>query len=83
MINLLLIAVAWGSLLLPLPRWLFFILSFIVLFVGTMFVLFGALFVYWDSHMQPENNLAMYGLVTGILIVLSRATWLVKGLLRD
>ena len=83
MIDLLLIAFAWGSLLLPLPKWLSFILGFAVLFVGTIFVLFGIAGVYWDSHMRPGINTAAWGLVSGVLIVLSRAAWLVKGLLGD
>lgn len=80
LINLFLIAVAWGSLLIPLPRWLFFIFSFVVLIVGTLFALFGAFFTYWSGHMGPDDNQAVYVLVTGILVVLSRARWLIKGI---
>lgn len=82
-INLLLIAVAWASLLLPLPRWLFFISSFVVLIVGTLFALFGAFFAYWSGHMGPDDNQAVYVLVTGILILLSRAHWLMMGIADD
>lgn len=83
LINLLMIAAAWGSLLLPVPRWMFFVLSFIVLFLGTLFVLFGAFFTYWSGHMGPDDNQSVYVLLTGILIVLSRARWLIKGIAGD
>lgn len=78
MIYFLLILAAWGSLFLNLPRWVSVLGSCVFLGLGAIFLLFGLAGSYWDSHMTSADSAATSTLVTGALLVLSRAALLVK-----
>ena len=77
MIYFLLVLAAWGSLFLPLPRWASVVCSFLFLGLGTILLLFGLAGSYW-SHMTPGSSPATSTLVTGALLLLSRALLIVK-----
>ena len=82
MIYFLLVVLAWGTLFLPMPRWLSIIASLAFLSVGVVLLLFGMAGSYWDSHMSPNNpSQATSTLVTGVLLLLSRAVLLIKVML--
>jgi hypothetical protein len=82
MIYFLLVVSAWGTLFLPMPRWLSLIASLAFLSIGTILLLFGMAGSYWDSNMSPNSpSQATSTLVTGVLLLLSRAVLLVKVLL--
>lgn len=69
----LLVISAWGSLFLPLPKWAKFLLSFLFVFLGSVLFLLGLFGTYWDSHMPLGESKATSTLITGILLLLSRA----------
>ena len=78
MIYFLLVLAAWGSLFLPLPCWASVVCSFLFLGLGTILLLFGLAGSYWHSHMTPGSSPATSTLVTGALLLLSRALLIVK-----
>jgi hypothetical protein len=78
MVYFLLIVAAWGSLFLNLPRWASVFASCVFLGLGTIFLLFGLAGSYWDSYMTSGSSTATSTLVTGALLLLSRAALLVK-----
>lgn len=78
MVYALLVLVAWGSLVVPLPTWAKILMTFGVLFMGGVLLLFGMAGSYWDSHMTPGTSSATSTLLTGILLLLSRAVLLFK-----
>jgi len=78
MVYALLVVAAWGSLLVPLPSWAKVLLSVGFLGFGAIFLLFGLAGFYWDSHMTPGTSSSTSTLVTGVLLLLSRAALLVK-----
>ncbi|MEO7916544.1 MAG: hypothetical protein ABIR16_02780 [Dokdonella sp.] len=71
LVLLLLLSIA--TVFIPMPRWLAFVISFGLLFVAAIFVLFGAFFVYWDNHMQPDKNDSLPMLLVGIAMIASQA----------
>ena len=81
MVYALLVVVAWGSLFVPLPSWVKVLLSIGFLGLGALFLLFGLAGSYWDSHMTPGTSSSTSTLVTGVLLLLSRAALLVKVIL--
>lgn len=81
MVYLLLVVVAWGSLFIRLPRWFSALLSVGLLSLGALFVLFGLAGSYWDSHMTPGTSSSTSTLLTGIMLLLSRAASVVKVIL--
>lgn len=78
MVYFLLVVAAWGSLFFRLPTWLSILSSFVFLFLGAVFLLFGLAGSYWDSHMTPGSNPAASTLITGVLLLLSRIALVVK-----
>ena len=78
MVYFLLVLAAWGSLFFRLPTWLSILSSLAFLGLGAIFLLFGLAFSYWDSHMTPGSSGATSTLVTGVLLLLSRAALVVK-----
>jgi hypothetical protein len=72
----LLVAAAWGSLWLPAPKWLKFVLSFVFIGMGLLMVVFGGFANAWDKNLNPSNTSGGKVLTAGILILLSRA-WLI------
>jgi hypothetical protein len=78
MVYALLVVAAWGSLFVPLPGWAKGLLSVACLGLGALFLLFGLAGSYWDSHMTPGSSSSTSTLVTGVLLLLSRAALLVK-----
>jgi hypothetical protein len=78
LICFLLVLAAWGSLFLRLPRWLSVLASCVFLGLGAILLLFGLAGSYWDSHMTPGSSASTSTLVTGGLLLLSRAALLVK-----
>jgi hypothetical protein len=77
---ILLVVVAWGTLFIPMPKWLSIVFNCAFVGIGLVFVIFGWAGVTWDSHMQPGAVQAKWGLVTGVLLLLSRGKsviWLV------
>lgn len=82
MIYFLLVVLAWGTLFLPMPRWLSIVASLAFLSLGAVLLLFGMAGSYWDSHMSPNSkSQATSTLVTGVLLLLSRAVLLIKVML--
>lgn len=82
MIYFLLVVAAWGTLFLPMPRWLSVIATLAFLSIGAVLLLFGMAGSYWDSHMSPSSpSQATSTLWTGGLLLLSRAVLLVKVML--
>ena len=81
MIYVLLVVAAWGSLFVPLPSWVKILLSIGFLGFGILFLLFGLAGSYWDSHMTPGSSSSTSTLVTGILLLLSRAVLVAKVIL--
>ena len=63
---------AWATLLIPMPRWLDGILSFVVIGLGLVLVVLGGMAWYWDSHMRADADGGMTTLVCGALMLLSR-----------
>lgn len=78
MVYALLVLAAWVSLFVPLPTWAKVLLSVGFLGFGGLLLLFGLAGGYWDSHMTSGASQATSTLVTGALLVLSRAALLVK-----
>lgn len=79
MVYFLLVVAAWGSLFFRLPTWLSILSSFVFLFLGAILLLFGLAGSYWDSHMTPGgDNPAASTLITGVLLLLSRAALVIK-----
>lgn len=78
MVYFLLVLAAWGSLFFRLPTWLSILSSLAFLGLGAIFLLFGLAFSYWDSHMTSGSSGATSTLVTGVLLLLSRAALVVK-----
>ena len=75
----LLILAAIGTLFIPMPRWLSFLLSFAFIGIGIIFVLFGWGGTYWDSHMRPSTESAAKPmLITGVILLVSRAVAIIK-----
>jgi hypothetical protein len=75
----LLVIAAWGSLFIPLSCWAKGLLSFGFLCLGIIFLLFGLGGWYWDSYMSPgSSSPATALLVTGVLLLLSRATSMLR-----
>lgn len=82
MIYFLLVVLAWGTLFLSMPRWLSIVASLGFASIGAVLLLFGMAGSYWDSHMSPNSkSQATSTLVTGILLLLSRAVLLIKAML--
>ncbi|MFC5740609.1 hypothetical protein [Dyella tabacisoli] len=75
------VAVAWATLFIPGPKWLSFIVGCVVIWIALIFVIFGWAGVVWDSHMQPGATHAKWGLIAGILMLLSRATYVIKAVI--
>ncbi len=73
-----LVLVAWGSLLLPLPSWLKGVMSVAVIGIGAVLLLFGLGGSYWDSHMRPGSSSAGSTILTGVLLLLSRAAHVMR-----
>jgi hypothetical protein len=78
MVYALLVVAAWGSLFVPLPGWAKVLLSAAFLGLGALFLLFGLAGSYWDSHMTPGTSSSTSTLVTGVLLLLSRAALVAK-----
>ena len=78
MIYTLLVIAAFGSLFLPMPSWAKALLGFAFIGLGIIFLLFGLAGSYWDSHMTPGTSSSTSTLVTGVLLLLSRATVIAK-----
>ncbi|KRA17032.1 hypothetical protein [Lysobacter sp. Root604] len=78
MVYVLLVIAAWGSLFFRLPVWLSILSSCVFLGLGAVFLLFGLAGSYWDSHMTSGDSAATSTLVTGALLLLSRAALVVK-----
>ncbi|KRD31504.1 hypothetical protein ASE35_16035 [Lysobacter sp. Root916] len=78
MVYVLLVIAAWGSLFFRLPVWLSILSSCAFLGLGAVFLLFGLAGSYWDSHMTSGDSAATSTLVTGVLLLLSRAALVVK-----
>jgi hypothetical protein len=74
----LLVIAAWGSLFIPLPRWLVVSTGVAFLGLGGIFLLFGLMGSYWDSHMTPGHSPSTPMLLTGVLLLLSQAVRLVR-----
>lgn len=81
MIYVLLVIAAWGSIFLPLPRWLSLLASCLFVGIGSILLLFGLAGSYWASHMTPGTSEATSTLVTAVLLLLSRMVFLVKALI--
>ncbi|MGE0806699.1 MAG: hypothetical protein AB7L76_14200 [Burkholderiaceae bacterium] len=81
MLYVLLVVIAWATLLIPMPRWLSVLATAAVIGVGLLLLIVGLASAYWDSHMRPNDSGATAVWVTGLLLLLSRAVTLVKGLL--
>jgi hypothetical protein len=81
MVYSLLVAGAWGSLLVPLPGWAKGLLSVAFLGLGVLLLLFGWAGSYWDSNMTAGASSATSTLVTGVLLLLSRAAVLLRVIL--
>ena len=77
----LLVIAAWGTLFVPLPGWAKVVLSAAFLCLGAIFLLFGLAGSYWDSHMTPGTSSSMSTLLTGVLLLLSRAALVIKVIL--
>ena len=78
MVYVLLVVAAWGSLFVPLPQWMKVLLGVGFLGLGSLLLMFGLAGSYWDSHMTSGTSAATSTLVTGVLLVLSRAGLLLK-----
>lgn len=81
---MLLVALAWGTLFIPMPKWLAGVLSVLFVAVGCVIVVMGWAGATWDSHMQPGATHAKWGLAAGVLVLLSRAkavVWLIAQIL--
>lgn len=74
MVYALLVLAAWGSLFLGLPKWAKLLLSLLFVGLGAVLLLFGLAGSYWDSHMTPGTTSSGSTLVTGVLLLLSRAS---------
>ncbi len=64
---------AWLTLLIPMPRWLGGIVTFLVIGFGLIFAITGGMAWYWDSHMQPDAGGGFIAFACGVLMLLSRA----------
>lgn len=74
----LLVATAWGSLFVPLPRWASVICSVFVLGIGVLMTLFGLAAAYWNDHMAPSDSGGTAVWVSGVLMLLSRAGLVIR-----
>jgi ABC-type multidrug transport system fused ATPase/permease subunit len=70
---ILLVAAAWISAFIPMPRWLSVLVSVAVLLVGTLLVVTGAMAYAWDRSMRPDETAGLYSLLAGGALLLSRA----------
>lgn len=70
---ILLVAVAWITAFIPMPRWLSVLISTVVLIAGTFLVLSGGMDYWWDRSMQPDQNDGLHVLLAGVAMLLSRA----------
>lgn len=78
----LLVAVAFATLFIPMPRWLSALLSFLFVGLGLLMVLFGWMGSYWDDHMRPNADSAATPILrTGLLLLLSQAMAAVRWVL--
>ncbi len=73
-----LVLVAWGSLLLPMPGWFKGVMTVAVIAIGAVLLLFGLGGSYWDSHMRPGSSSAGSTILTGVLLLLSRAAHVMR-----
>ena len=78
MVYFLLVVAAWGSLFLRPPTWLSVLLSCLFVGLGAILLLFGWAGSYWDSHMAPGSDASTSTLVTGVLLLMSRALLIFK-----
>lgn len=70
---LLMVAGAWITAFLPMPRWLSIVLSIAILLAGTVLVVSGGLAYWWDSSMRADQSDSLHALIAGIALLLSRA----------
>jgi len=81
MVYVLLVIAAWWSLFVPLLGWAKVVLSAAFLGLGAIFLFFGLAGSYWDSHMTPGTSSSTSTLLTGVLLLLSRAALVLKVIL--
>ncbi len=78
MLGFLLVAAAWGSLFVTMPRWVSVLCSSAVLGVGALMALFGLAAAYWDDHMTSGDSGGTSVWVAGVLMLLSRAGLVIR-----
>lgn len=79
MLIFLLVAAAYATLFIRMPRWASMLVGALVLGAGFVMVLFGAVFTYWGVQMRPgSDSPALRMLIGGVLLLLSRALLLLK-----
>ncbi len=71
------VVVAWATLFISMPKWLSIVLNCVFIGAGLVLVIFGWAGVTWNSHMQPGATAAKWGLVAGVLLLLSRAKYVI------
>jgi hypothetical protein len=70
------VLVAWGTLFIPMPRWLSWIVTFLICGIGILLVLGGGFSYWWDSNMQPSITSGKWEFIAGIAMLLSRGVQL-------
>jgi len=69
---LLMVAAAWITAYLPMPRWLSILLSTAILLSGVTLLVSGGLAYAWDSSMRADQNDSLHALIAGAALLLSR-----------
>ncbi len=74
----LLTAIAWGTAFLSRPRWVCWLLTVGVIFVGGVLIVLGGLSGYWDSHMRGSGDQGWTTFWVGVLMLGSRLVPLLR-----